>query len=155
MKNIKDFEEYQIDVNGTIVGKMGRILKPSLTHTGYLHVNLYKDGKRITRNVHRLMAETFIPNPDNLPQVNHINGDKTDNRVENLEWCTAQHNISHAVETGLRDTKGSKNVNNKLSPTQVLEIRELANSMKGASIGRLYGVTKSSIYSIIHRKTFK
>jgi hypothetical protein len=70
---------------------------------GYLKVRLFFGQRRKTCKVHRLVAEAFIPNPDNLPQVNHIDGDKTNNCVENLEWSTAHDNISHAYKNGLKE----------------------------------------------------
>ena len=75
----------------------GRILKPNLNHFGYLYVNLYKNKLCKHMYVHRLVAEAFLPNLDNLPQVNHLNECKTDNRVCNLEWCTALYNNNYGT----------------------------------------------------------
>lgn len=74
-----------------------RLLKPKLNKvTGYEYVCLYSDGAEVTRTVHRLVAMAFIPNPNALPEVNHIDEDKTNNCVENLEWCTSHYNNEHS-----------------------------------------------------------
>jgi hypothetical protein len=68
----------------------------------YINIGLFKDSKQKNCKLHRLIAIAFIPNPSNKPQVNHINGDKYDNRIENLEWCTCKENVRHSWDTGLR-----------------------------------------------------
>ncbi len=112
-KNIKGYEgRYMASDDGRIKSLVKKgcssqnesILEGSPDKDGYLRVGIRdKNGKAKTAKIHRLVAETFIPNPENLPQVNHKNGVKTDNRVENLEWITNVDNIRHAVAIGLRD----------------------------------------------------
>jgi hypothetical protein len=79
------------------------VLKPAPNSKGYLCVLLYQGSKRSRRSflVHRLVAQAFLPNPSNLPQVNHLSGQKRDNRVLNIEWCTQSQNMRHAWATGL------------------------------------------------------
>ena len=103
---------------------------------GYLVIDLYEDGKRKTARVHRLVAEEFIPNPDNKPVVNHIDGDKHNNDVSNLEWVTSQENSKHAWENGLAKPsygmRGKKNPNGgrKGKPFQIIETGEVFNTLE-------------------------
>ena len=86
--------------------------KLNVAKTGYPVVNLYKDNKYKQIPVHRLVAEAFIPNPNNYPVVNHLDGNKLNNNVSNLEWCTQQRNVLHAFETGLVKKNAGRKVKN-------------------------------------------
>jgi hypothetical protein len=131
-----------------IIGKESG-LKLTLTAYRYLVVNILDKSQR----VHRLVAEAFIPNPKNKPQVNHINGIKTDNRVENLEWCTSSENMQHAVRTGLKINKKGESCNfSKLTESQVLEIRN--SKLTQYKIAKEFNVNQSTISLIKNRKTW-
>ena len=83
-------------------GKRPGLLTLTKQPKGYLYAMIeYPDGKKKNCRVHRLVAEYFLPNPDNLPCINHIDGNKLNNHIDNLEWCTYQYNMQHAVRTGL------------------------------------------------------
>ena len=92
-RRIKDFEEYEVNEIGQ-VRRNSRILKPEI-RTGYYSVGLCKNGKRVHKRIHRLVAEAFLPNPDNLPQVNHKDENRLNNRVSNLEWCDNTYNSQY------------------------------------------------------------
>lgn len=99
---IENYEDYLINQNGQVFSKKSnKFLKPILYSRGYYMVHLSKNGIVKRHSLHRLIAKYFIPNPCNKPAVNHINGIKTDNRINNLEWCTISENAKHAHKTGL------------------------------------------------------
>lgn len=102
-REVDENRDYSVSSYGRVMSSKGgtkRELKPGLSGRGYLTVSL---GHRCTKPVHRLVAKAFIPNPDNKPAVNHIDGNKQNNRVDNLEWCTKSENERHAYRMGMKN----------------------------------------------------
>lgn len=101
-KDVKGYEGlYQVSNLGkvkSLIYKKSKIRVPVLNNRGYYHMGLKGGAKKL---IHRLVAETFIPNPNNLPCINHKDGDKTNNIVENLEWCTQEQNVQHSYNNNL------------------------------------------------------
>jgi len=134
----------------------GILLKEGFDSWGYKSISLYKDGIRKTFKVHRLIALNFIPNPENKPCINHINGIKTDNRIENLEWCTDKENFNHAMETGLVKNYGIYNKNTKITESDVVEIFKLRKQgLTHMSISKLFGLSRPVVSNILARKIWK
>ena len=132
-----------------------KIKKPSLCN-GYLRVVLFKDGKRNGIHVHRLVAEAFIPNPEGKPQVNHIDGHKLNNFVDNLEWATARENIQHSFDTGLQVVpKGEDNHMAKLTNEQVEYIRNNPDGLTGVQLAEKFGVSEGTISDIQMGRKYK
>lgn len=149
-------------VKGRVEGhtrvQRGRILKQQKSRYGYMECELYGftlDTKK-TKRVHRMVAEVFIPNPNNHPQVNHINGVKSDNSVENLEWCTASYNTKHAHDTGLASNYvGEKSVLSKLTEWEVHFIRYwFCKRYSVTSISKVFPCGSGNIYDIMRGKSW-
>jgi hypothetical protein len=161
---------YEIDIDGNIYSHhlhKERLLKPGLMTSGYKMIFLKKDKKAKMFSIHRLLAIHFIPNPNNLPQVNHKDGNKLNNSIDNLEWCTQSHNIQHAYDTGLKTYrplhyKGKFGKDhNRSKAVCCIETQVIFGSYSEAS--RYYKVNVTSVFNSIKygtqikkiKKTFK
>lgn len=155
---------YLIDEYGHVFsvrrrGCSGKILSPSMdASTGYLKVNLRDPATHAckTYGIHRLVAITFLPNPHNLPCVNHLDGNKLNNHITNLEWCTYQENIHHAFDIGLIDSSnmgvcGEHHHQCKVSDNDALEIRALrTQGVLSHELAELYHVSGATIRNILY-----
>jgi hypothetical protein len=155
-KKIEGFGNYSVSSEGRVKNEStGLILKTSIPKRGYHHWIVKKNGKRFNFRIHRLVAKAFIPNPKNLDEVNHINGNKTDNRIENLEWCTHSENVSHSFSIGLQSTKGINHPLTKLSENDVLGIRKLySENVPQTDIAKIYNYSYGAINKIVNRKNW-
>lgn len=146
VKDIKGFEGlYLITSLGRVWSVRRKIwLAPYDVGFGYCTVRLCDHGSSTDRKVHRLVAEAFIPNPEGKRYVNHLNGKKYDNRVSNLEWCTARENNQHASDMGL-------NSQYKLSHEDRVLICQIYNTFatKKVRLAAIFGVTASAITYVI------
>ena len=147
---------YKVSNKGNVYSIRSKMNLKQDKPKGYRRVKLYSKGNTKRIKVHQLVAKTFIPNPMSKKCVNHINGIKHDNRVENLEWVTDLENRKHAKEIGLMK-KGEKHPMAKLSKEQVLEIRRLwatGNYLK-IELSRMYKVDPTTIKNIVDRRQWK
>lgn len=129
---LNDFPSYEINRNGIIRNiKTKQHIKPEL-RDGYYKVNLFKNGKNYIRSVHRLLGLTFIPNPDNLPIIDHIDRNKTNNSLSNLRWATIQINVNNSSDVG-----------NKPRPILCIETGILYKSVSEAS--KITGIHRTNI----------
>jgi len=132
---IEGYENYIITDQGEVINtNSNHTMKKQINNCGYHRVELSRSGKQKKYFVHRLVANAYIPNKENLPQVNHINGDKLDNRVSNLEWCTASQNHKHSF----------KHLNRKV--TRVFDTDSGATKIKKADIPGLIERKKTMTY---------
>jgi len=107
-KAVKDYPNYLVRDDGVIIGARGKPLKYDYNRTGYARVSLCRDGEIKRKFVHRIVAESFLPDPEKPDAiVNHLDGDKLNNNYINLEWTTHKKNLQHALDTGLRCMKNS------------------------------------------------
>ncbi|MEB5899833.1 NUMOD4 domain-containing protein [Staphylococcus arlettae] len=176
-KQIDGFPDYMVSDEGRIWSKTRIIKRPSGNYLrrgcfmkgiddthGYLILGI-KNKNHITKKVkiHRLVAKTFLKNPHNKREVNHINGIKTDNRKSNLEWMTSKENKIHAWNIGLYKKQdrsklsGENNPTSKFTENQVREIRRIygQGGISQKSLGKLYNTSQAQIYYIVNRITWK
>lgn len=157
---VKGYEGlYEVDNQGSVYSivhdahRRRRKLSAYKNGTGYLKVNLYDaNGTCKKKYVHRIVAEAFIPNPDGLLEVNHIDCDKTNNCVNNLEWCDRKTNLEHSYNNSLKRC-GEKHGMHKLTLEQVKLI--LSSDLTGKQLAKIYHVSQSTISAIKTHRNWK
>lgn len=148
---------YRIYSDGRIMGPKRGFIKQRKNSDGYFEVTLGRAKCRHARvRVHRLVAEQFIPNPNNLPEVNHIDFDRTNNDVSNLEWVSHLDNVRHSSSQGRYNVRyGDKNGRAKLNWEIVDMIRsDYSNGMRIADIAKKYSAKQSTVGNIVHFNTW-
>ena len=144
-------EDYEITKEGQVINRhSGRILKGQPNGKGYLRVSI--GGKLCF--IHRLVAEQYIPNPENKQQVNHKDGNKLNNHVDNLEWVTNQENRDHAINENLH-AQGENCPWSKLTAHDVEAIRKLYGKVSNKELAEIYGVAASTISAIQQYRSWK
>ena len=139
------------DMPGTFDGK---ILKPHLNRGGYQTINIYKNGKRHIFTVHRLVMEAFVGIRPNNMQVNHKDGDKTNNHLDNLEYVTISENHRHAFRTGLKSQRGDSANNRKISESDVPKIRKFLKEETQEAVAARFNVCRATIGNIATGKSW-
>lgn len=161
-KECKSCNLYLVSDKGEIKRRdSDKVLKQKLDKNNYLNVGLSMGSKNHTKHrfVHRLVAEAFIPNPENKPLVRHIDGNPINNCVENLKWVTAKENVALSVQTGLKpNDRGDLSCNSKLASNEISYCRKMyqpRSKLYGCNaLAKRFGVSKSTMSYILNNKTY-
>lgn len=146
-------ERYLASTSGQIISliRAKRLLKQTISTTGYYYVSIMVDDKPIKRLVHALVGECFLGGrPESAKTINHINGDKLDNRVENLEWASYKENNDHAKNITLNKCYCENHHHARLTNESVMRIRDLAGKLTPNQLSEIYGVRAGQIRKIIN-----
>lgn len=161
-RNIIGFPRYVINDEGNVyfISKKRGLKKRKayIGNVGYFRIVLSKNSIKYNKSVHRLVAEAFIPNPNNLPQINHKDGNKLNNSVSNLEWISSRGNQLHALNNKLYNTAvGESYHRSNLVENDIIEIRKLwdSNLYTQLELGNIFKTTKSTINHIVNRYTWR
>lgn len=153
---VRSLDRTIIGKNNSTYKRKGRILKFKTDRDGYYALGLHSDGRIKHTTVHRLVAQAYIPNPENKNTVNHEDGDKTNNNVNNLSWMTMCENNQHAYRTGLKNNTGVHHPLSILSEKDVIMIRLLYKTgiYSQRALSRIFKTSKSNISLIVLRQTW-
>ena len=165
-KKIEGFENYEVSNYGNVKSLSRKtnfgcgyktypekILKNWIDKKGYHYVDLRNNKVRKRFLVHRLVAFSFLDNIENKPQINHIDGIKSNNFLHNLEWCTSKENIRHAVDLGLNKNNGINHYQSKLSKKDVVFIRN--SNLTQQKLSEKFKTSQSIISKVINNKSYK
>jgi len=156
---VKNFSNYSISTSGCVRNDLTQKIVKITTNRGYGRVGLYSNDRQNKKMlVHRLVAEAFLENPNKYPVVNHVDGNKLNNNLSNLEWCSISHNVKHSYSIGLSKPipSNEKHHNSKLSMEIVNEIRLLyRQGMYQKDIAKKFGIIQQNVSSIVRGLTWK
>jgi hypothetical protein len=155
-KIVDGYPDYLVSSLGKVMSNKGGksiVLSKRYHNKGYIQYIIRNENGGRSFKAHRMVAEAFIPNAENKPQINHINGIKDDNRVENLEWCTNLENARHSWTNGRKAISGQEHHKTKLSEPDIIFIRN--SDLPSRALGRMFGVNKSSILRVRNLQNHK
>jgi hypothetical protein len=152
----KDIPGYEGKYQASNIGRLKNILKGNIVSGGINKANGYRyaylmglDGSKRNHRVHRLIAMSHLANPKSLPYVNHKDGNKVNNNIDNLEWCTAEENCQHALENGLVPS-GEKHHYAKLTSEEVEAIRRIGDILPSRRVAKMFGISKTNVLDILN-----
>ena len=155
VRDVKGYEGlYTVSDDGHVFNKNGKEMNHYLLKRGYHTVILWKDNKQKTKLVHRLVAEAFIPNPNNLPQVNHMDENKDNNTLGNLEWCTNDYNCHYGTVNERRRVSGLNGAKERGECKEVICLADGKRYYSISEAARQYGIAITRVSSSCIRRTF-